>query len=466
MKDIAKIREYIKNNKCYILVMIIGFIAYCIQTKYVVLYADDMTLGVIAKGSMADAFRHLAKNYMDWGGGPTPLIAIMFMEFSPKVWKIFNCIIMFFTVLISVKMISNKTKSNKGITACLIWSFIFTLNIWTSRETIYWMDGHLAYVLTMFQLLLYFYYLHSRLILNTPIKKYDYILLPLVAFFSGCTGPQPAVLTVLVGIILVIWKKVINKEKIPTLLKIAIAFSVLGFLVEVLAPGNNIRMIRSFPEFAEYGLLEKIEYRVDMVYGLIFNFYEYGLGSLAFFAYIAFGLIAGISYRVASKEKNQKLKIALKVSSAIIIGFITIVTLARLGLVSQEFSKLVGFYNLFEMQKRGTFEAEMLIPYIIATFIMVIVFLQVIYIGLKRKNEVLIVTFTCALIAQGIMIMAPYSPLRSTFFSIVLLWMSIANLIKIAYEEKIDINYIIVLVLATMQKELRIIWNNCILCCI
>lgn len=62
--------------------------------------------------------------------------------------------------------------------------------------------------------------------------------------------------------------------------------------------------------------------------------------------------------------------------------------------------------------------------------------------------------------------MSPYSPLRSTFFSIVLLWMSIANLIKIAYEEKIDINYIIVLVLATMQKELRIIWNNCVLCCI
>ena len=57
MKDIAKIREYIKNNKCYILVMIIGFIAYCIQTKYVVLYADDMTLGVIAKGSIWEEYR-------------------------------------------------------------------------------------------------------------------------------------------------------------------------------------------------------------------------------------------------------------------------------------------------------------------------------------------------------------------------------------------------------------------------
>ena len=463
MRSMTKIREYIKDNKFYILVMVIGFIAFCIQTKYVVLYADDMSLGIIAKGSIIDAFKHLAENYMNWGGGPTPLIAIMFMKCKLKVWKIFSCIIMLLIVAISTKMICNDEKSNKGITASIIWCFVFILNIWISRETIYWLDGHLAYVLTTFQLLLYFYYLHSRLILNKPIKKYDYILLPVVAFFSGWSGPQTAVLTILIGIILIIWKKMIIKEKVPTFLKIAIAFSILGFLVEVLAPGNSARMAESFPEFAGYGIIEKIEYRTESVYRLLFNFNDYELGSLAFFAYIAFGLIACISYKDSEKEKNPKLKITLKITSIIVIAFIGIVTLARLGLIDKEFSKMLEFENLLNENRNGTFDIEMLKPYVITTIIMLIAFLQAIYIGLKRKDSVLITTFTCALIAQGIMVMSPYSPLRSTFFSIALLWMSIASLMKITCEEKTEINYIIIIVLAIAQKELRNARNNCIL---
>ena len=37
-----KIKEYIKNNKLYVLVMVIGTMLLMIQMKFVVLYADDL----------------------------------------------------------------------------------------------------------------------------------------------------------------------------------------------------------------------------------------------------------------------------------------------------------------------------------------------------------------------------------------------------------------------------------------
>lgn len=452
MDIVNKIKEYIKNNKLFVFVMAIGIIAFCIQIKFVVLYADDMSLGIIAKnGGLIDAFKHLAENYMNWGGGPTPLIAILFMKFDLKVWKLFSCIIMFFIVLMSVKIINYKSKINKGILAAIIWSFIYILNIWISRETIYWLDGHLAYVFTTFQLLLYIYYMYTKFIMKKEVKKYDYILLPIVAFFSGWTGPQTAALTVLFGISLILWRKIIDKEKLPRLLIISVVFSILGCLVEVLAPGNSVRMAESFPEFASYGIIEKILYRVDSVYGLIFKFNDYGLGSLAFFSFIAFGVIACISYRLANKEENKKLKNTIKSMSILIIAFIAFVLLTRLNLIDENFNKLLSFRNLLT----ETVTIKMLIPYIVASAVMLITCLLALYISIKRNNCTLVIIYISALIAQGIMVVSPYSPLRSTFFSIGLLWISITYLVQIAYEEKIEINYIIVLVLGIIQKELR-----------
>ena len=60
---------------------------------------------------------------------------------------------------------------------------VYILNIGIASQTLYWLDGNIAYVLTAFQFFIYFYYLYSRLIMKTQAKKYDVVLLPLVAFF-------------------------------------------------------------------------------------------------------------------------------------------------------------------------------------------------------------------------------------------------------------------------------------------
>lgn len=68
MKILNKIWQYIKENKLYLLVMLIGSIAFLLQMKQVVLYADDFSLGITSKGGFSAIFKYLKNNYLNWGG--------------------------------------------------------------------------------------------------------------------------------------------------------------------------------------------------------------------------------------------------------------------------------------------------------------------------------------------------------------------------------------------------------------
>lgn len=178
-----KIWQYIKENKLYIAVMLIGSLAFILQMKEVVLYADDFSLGIISKGGLKEIFEHFGHSYMNWGGGLTPLNATLFLLFDIGVWKIFQCAIVIIMVLLITKMITQESKKNKALVASIIWLCLYMINIWVSREVLYWLDGALAYQLTAFEVLLYFYYLYTRIHLKVS-KKYDKIALPIIAFFA------------------------------------------------------------------------------------------------------------------------------------------------------------------------------------------------------------------------------------------------------------------------------------------
>ena len=68
MEAINKIWQYVKNNKLYLLVMLIGSIAFLLQMNEVVLYADDFSLGIVSKGGFSNIFKYFKTNYLTWGG--------------------------------------------------------------------------------------------------------------------------------------------------------------------------------------------------------------------------------------------------------------------------------------------------------------------------------------------------------------------------------------------------------------
>lgn len=447
MGILKNIKEYVKNNKLYIFVMIIGMISFAIQMKYVVLYADDLSLGIIAKkGGFFGAFTHLKENYMNWGGGPTPCIAIIFMLFPLKVWKLFSCILIFITIILSVRMITYKNNFNKGIVASIIWSCIYILNIYISRETLYWMDGHLAYVLTAVQFIIYFYYMYSKIVMKNKIKKYDYILLPVLAFFSGWTGPQIAGITVAAGIMLLIWEKFINKEKIKKIYIITLIFSIIGCLVEVLAPGNNVRMAIGFPEFAQFGIIEKINYRIYPVVTLIFDFFTYNFASISFYILLVFGILAFVAYNFCKQEENRKIQLFIKAISISLVIFIIGMLALRLG---------ISTVNLLDYSTSNKFISVML--YAVSMLAMLFGGILSLYVSIKEENPLLVILVTSAILGQLMMLIAPYSPLRSTFITVFLLWIAIGYLLVVAHKNDIKIASIFIIVLVIAKLEYGIL---------
>lgn len=450
---IKKILDYIKNNKLYIIAMFLGSIALMIQMKFVVLYADDLTLGVISKqGGLKGAFEHLVQNYMNWGGGPTPFIAILFLMFPIEVWKIFSCVMIIITVILTVRMVTYNNNINKAIVAICMWILIYMLNIFISRETLYWLDGNLAYVLTAFQMIIYFYYLYSRVIMKTKSKKYDYVVLPIFAFFAGWSGPQAGAITVIVPIILFIWAIFINKEKIRPLYIISAIIGLIGFLIYFLAPGNSVRALE-FPEYYSYNMIERILYRADAIWNLFFNFKWYQLASISFYLYLAIGFLSLIAIKIARKEENRKLSLTIKIISTCIIAFLVLNFAINLNCnIFSNFTEtsLLNFRPLLENIKNGAFRITMLVPYVGTGLILLISIILAYYISYKEKNPLLFIIFTCSILGQMMMLMSPYSPLRSTFITVVLLWMSIAYLLSVIIKEKINIIGIVCLVIATI----------------
>lgn len=457
MELIKKISNYIKNNKLYVGIMIIGTLLFALQMKVVVLYADDFSLGIISKGGMVAAFNHLGEHYMKWGGGLTAFIAVIFLMFKPVVWKIFNCILIVLTVILSVKMITYHKKINKGIVAAIIWLCIYSVTIWISREALYWLDGALAYAFSAFQVFIYFYYLYTRMILKIE-KKYDKMLLPIIAFFAGWSSAQTGPIAILLPVLLMVWQKFIRKEKVQKIYIISTVLTIIGFAIFYFAPGNSARM-DTFEEFAGFNIIQKILYRVDVIYGQMFDFNQYQFMGIPFYLLITLGILGIVGFAFANKEENKIIKIVIQITSGIQFAFTVFCACAYFKIPGIETisNNVIYFFNLLTEAPKGIYAFKMLIPYAITTIVMFSSIIASYYIGIRKKDPLLVLILISAFIAQGVMVMAPYSPLRTTYYTIMFLWIAIAYLMKTAYEEKINVSMVVILVVAMYNLQLGMI---------
>lgn len=280
-----KIKKLILENKVFIFIMIIGYILLLIQMNQVVLYADDFSLGYyIKQETNIDILSYFIDHYTNWGGGYTGLLVILFLKMGFGTWKIINTLLVAVMIGLGSKMVTYKSenKNSRSIVTIIMWCSIFFLGIYTAKETIYWLDGSVAYILSTFEMFIFIYAIYSKLIMKTEIKKYDYVLLPILGLFSGWSSAQTGVMSLFIAGLIIIYSKLKNKEKIKKIIWIAIVFCILGCMIFYLSPGNSSRM-ETFEDYSNMNIIEKILYRVDGVYGLLFDFKTYEAAGLPFY---------------------------------------------------------------------------------------------------------------------------------------------------------------------------------------
>lgn len=378
------------------------------------------------------------------------MIAIIFLTLGFEVWQVANVIVTSLIVFFIVDMVSFKNKENRWWVALIVWGCIYLVDIYISRETFYWLDGQLAYVFTAFNLLIYFYYLYKRLIMKSKFKKYDLVLLPIVAFFAGWSGPQSGSVVLVMTFLLFAYAKFIRKEKIKKQYYISFIIAIIGFLFYYLAPGNNARLQAGFPEIANLNKIQLLEYRLESVFNLLFN-YPLEFAGLSFYISIIFAGLIIISLNMLHKDGTTK-KIAknlLYISCFTLILFIISTVIMKFNLMGSEYiyKCLFSYKNIYNEILQGTFRLLMLLPYVLSLVTIGATLLLALYIAIKFEEPLLFISISCGFLGQIIMLLAPYSPIRTTFISLVLFWIAIAEIGYIIKENKFSVELIIFTIL-------------------
>lgn len=246
-----------------------------------------------------------------------------------------------------------------------------------------------------------------------------------------------------------VWQKIIKKEEISKFYYITTIIGILGFAILYFAPGNMARMNIQSAEFASYNILEKIMFRAEEVYGLIFDYETYHFTGIPFYMLLTLGLNAVIGFSLFNQEKNKKMKIVSYVMAGVQIVFLFIYLAIVLKVPYAEVlaGYTIKFQNLLKAKEEGMLTLGMLVPYVITTVVMFSSVIQALLISLKTKNPILVTTLVGGLITQGLMVMAPSSPFRTTYFSIVFLWIAIAYLLHLSVQKEIKVGMILVLLI-------------------
>jgi hypothetical protein len=429
---LINLKGYFISNWKYITVMCVFLLIFIIQNQLVVLYADDLFLGNIAnQNGLLGAIEKVKIDYFTWMGGPTSGIAVFFLCFDIYLWRIINPLIILLISIFTIRMIThnNENKKMNLVLAFGFWFFINTLNLSISRETIYWLDGSLAYVLTLFFTYAYIFYLSSRLILKTKHRKYDMFLLPLIAFFAGWNGPQAGTMAVIAPILIFIWIIFINREKIRLTYLISWIFSVIGFAIYYFAPGNQVRMLTGFKDFAAMNLIEKIFYRLPEVMKNTFDTtLSFSLGNISFIAIIMI-LLMGIKIIIDNKSRNKLLMLSVFINSVFVVC--KIYTILG-GYLSSIINKgMFTYFRLYDLYINSNLRLVHFIPYVISIIVLICTIYISFEISKKYKSPLIIIMLLIGYMSQFVMVFSPYNPYRSLFIPCVFLVVTILMLIPL-----------------------------------
>lgn len=172
-----------------------------------------------------------------------------------------------------------------------------------------------------------------------------------------------------------------------------------------------------------------------------------------------FGIIPCISLKLLNKKNNIFIYFIVKLSSIILIVFITLCLFVSLKLESSNmiFNYIFTFKNLLQEYRENTLNFIIIIPYIITSIVIISTLIISCYISIKRNSPLLITLIFCFLLSHFSMLVSPYSPLRSTYIPIMFLWVSISYLISIAYEDDIYILPISISIIAIYNLNFGIL---------
>lgn len=444
---------YVKKNKIYIISYVIYFLLLYFLMNQVVMYADDFILKISSNKNFSEIISYMIDHYCNWGGGLTPLFVIIIFKLGFGAWKILNTFLIATMFFLFAKLIS-KNKKRFVINFSLIWMLFYIINIVIVREAVYWLDGSMAYVIPTFQVFMFIYMLYTRFIQN-KYKKYDIVLLPIVALLSGWSGAQTSAITLLIIILFIIYYLFIKRDKINTRFLLFTIFGLAGSLIFLLSPGNGSRM-ETFVEFSKMGLIDKVSYRAFSISWSTFKF-DPGLFTTVpvfIYAFSYLFLLYNFSFYKKYKRKNKWLLGTLLLIQTLFLFVSLFVRFSGLEYIN---NFLFEFTELYKLDITNISNLTKLIPYVFMSLFVLSNFLIFLFRKLEGKNLLLFTIVISAYCSQFSMLLAPYMPNRTCLTAIIFLMFGIIFLVNQLNEEKIDYEFVIPILFAYVNIQISLV---------
>lgn len=326
---LRNIFKKIKENYHYI-ILVVFFILQLRLHAFVYLYGDDYYYASYFKDGLKGFIELTKIHYMQVNGRAFIHMLDEFMLFSGiGIWRIFNPMVISVIVVTIAKIASSYYKINKAINeeklkikafykkSLVISILLFSmLNIWITRQSVYWATGSFNYLFPV-MLLMLFFYLYKKDVYNGIKSKWLFLL----AFFSAFTVEQAGFVVIFINIYILfdIWLK---KNKISKVYIINFIFSIIAYATVVFAPGNSVRTTY-YTEFYENSLFTNIMNNTFSILDTIF-FHE----GIYIFAMLMILYIIFVTLNSKPSSRIGKLfRLGLpSVSSVVLIAYIDAIT--------------------------------------------------------------------------------------------------------------------------------------------
>ena len=425
-----KVWQFIKEHRIAI-IFFVFFVLVFIQHQFIWLHHDDYAYASLSyvdignvgnQFSLGKLFEFLFVHYMKWGGR----ILCFFVEcsllrFGLPVYRFVQSFVLVFIFYFIYKLLLSKTKLKDYQLALFVVSMYGFLDIMLLRNSIFWASASTAY---LFPLLPFF-----MLVYVTQKKSERYIIsASILSFLAAFSQEQIAALTIvyIIFYIVIEWflKRQKDKKQIVFLL-----FSLLGFGILMLAPGNQMRLDTT-SSFANLGLFQKLMTTIPAIISGVFATYNGMFLTLFFIAVFIISFINLIKYR-----SNLLIKFC-SFSNVIIVCL----------------SLLMEGNNYF------TYFASMTSNSTILLFINFIYLAQLLgmvisicYCCYKEREFLMLELFLGGLASLAVMLFAPYYPPRSSIPFIFVMFIPIIYVIGNVLAKRKDIFNILICTLCIIS---------------
>lgn len=240
--------DFIKNNYLFILSFVLIFVSSYVLSRFSIWAADDYAFynnvwNGVDKFSLFRVFDRANTFYLNWTGRyVSTIVNYILLYFDKEVFNVLNACVNTYFIYIMYKLINVKKWYIPIAIYCVSWLLIPSYGqvmLWQIGSVIYlWMS---CLGLTV---LYFFNKMNSNYVINNKAKSVLIMILLLIFSIISGNGFETNSIVLISFMFLYLFKLIINKSKnrISKYQIFIFVGTTIGFLTNLLSPGNKVRM--------------------------------------------------------------------------------------------------------------------------------------------------------------------------------------------------------------------------------